>query len=329
MRNAFAATIAELANADDRVVVLSGDIGNRLFDDFKERHPKRFYNCGVAEGNMTGMAAGMAMCGLRPFTYTITPFATTRVMEQIRIDVCYHNLPVTIVGTGSGLSYASLGPTHHSLEDVAFLRALPNMTVVCPADAAEVRAAMSAILEIDGPVYLRLGKKGEPTVHRQPPQLAIGRGLTVRQGSDVCLLGLGNMVAPSLEAAGILQDRGISAMVVSMHTVKPLDEPLLRDVLGRFAVVAVVEEHSRIGGLASAVAEWTLTQETRPAARLLSLGSDDAFPSQSGSQKYLRRVFGLTAEQIAETIEQCIRHGAPACGSCAAAIGTRSVPDTL
>ncbi len=236
---------------DDRVVVLSGDIGNRLFDDFKERHPTRFYNCGVAEANMTGMAAGMALCGLRPFTYTITPFATTRVMEQIRIDVCYHKAPVTIVGTGSGLSYASLGPTHHSLEDVAFLRALPNMTIVCPADAAEVRAALSAILEIDGPVYLRLGKKGEPTVHQQTPQLVIGRGLTVRQGSDVCLLALGNMVAPSLEAAALLEKSRISAMVVSMHTVKPLDEPLLRDVLGRFAVVAVVEEHSRIGGLAA------------------------------------------------------------------------------
>src|SRR5580704_9689846 len=143
----------------------------------------------------------MAVVGLRPVPYTITPFATTRVMEQIKIDVCYHNLPVTIVGTGSGLSYASLGPTHHSLEDVAFLRAIPYMTVFCPADVAEVRAALSAILEIDGPVYLRLGKKGEPTVHEKEPPLVIGRGITVRQGADVCLLGLGNMVAPSLEAA--------------------------------------------------------------------------------------------------------------------------------
>jgi transketolase len=307
MRNAFAATITDLADRDDRIVVLSGDIGNRLFDDFKARRPERFYNCGVAEGNMTGMAAGMAMCGLRPFTYTITPFATTRVMEQIRIDVCYHNLPVTIVGTGSGLSYASLGPTHHSLEDVAFLRAIPNMTVVCPADAAEVRAALSAILEIDGPVYLRLGKKGEPTVHDGPPPLVIGRGITVRQGSDVCLLGLGNMVAPSLEAAAMLETRGVSAMVVSMHTVKPLDEELLGDVLGRFAVVAVVEEHSRIGGLGGAVAEWTTAQEIRPAARLLSFGAADLFPTQAGSQKYLRGQFGLTPDAIADAVDRAYR----------------------
>ena len=131
---------------------------------------------------MTGMAAGMAMCGLRPFTYTITPFGTTRVMEQIRIDICYHNLPVTIVGTGSGLSYASLGPTHHSVEDVAFLRALPNLAVVCPADVAEVNAALKEILKLNGPVYLRLGKKGEPVVHKEPLVMVIGRGITVREG---------------------------------------------------------------------------------------------------------------------------------------------------
>ncbi len=307
MRNAFAATITELAGADDRVAVLSGDIGNRLFDDFKERHPSRFYNCGVAEGNMTGMAAGMAMCGLRPFTYTITPFATTRVMEQIKIDVCYHNLPVTIVGTGSGLSYASLGPTHHSLEDVAFLRAIPNMTVVCPADVAEVRAALSAILELDGPVYLRLGKKGEPTVHASTPPLVIGRGLTIRKGSNVCILGLGNMVAPSLEAAAVLDGRGISAMVVSMHTVKPLDKQLLRDVMSRFPVVAVVEEHSRIGGLGGAVAEWTQAESGSVKARLISLGTPDLFPSDTGSQKYLRQRFGLAPDAIADTIERTYR----------------------
>ncbi len=302
MRNAFAATITELAATDDRIVVLSGDIGNRLFDAFKDQHPARFYNCGVAEGNMTGMAAGMAMCGLRPFTYTITPFATTRVMEQIRIDVCYHNLPVTIVGTGSGLSYASLGPTHHSVEDVAFLRALPNITVVCPADVAEVNAALKEILKVNGPVYLRLGKKGEPVVHKDPVVLVIGRGITIREGGDVCLLGLGNMVAPSLDAAALLEARGVSAKVVSMHTVKPLDEELLRDVLNRFAVVAVVEEHSRIGGLGSAVAEWAAAQPFRIKARLLSFGTPDLFLPESGSQKYLRKRFGLTADAIADLI---------------------------
>ena len=139
MRNAFAAAITDLAATDERIVLLSGDIGNRLFDKYRDRCPDRFYNCGVAEANMTGMAAGLALSGLRPFTYTITPFATTRVIEQIRVDICYHDVPVVIVGTGSGLSYASLGPTHHSCEDVGILRCFPNLTVLCPADSADAR----------------------------------------------------------------------------------------------------------------------------------------------------------------------------------------------
>jgi transketolase len=302
MRNAFAAAIAECAATDKRVVLLSGDIGNRLFDAFKDKFPDRFYNCGVAEANMTSMAAGMAMCGLRPFTYSITPFATTRVMEQIRVDICCHNVPVAIVGTGSGLSYASLGPTHHSCEDVAFLRALPNMTVICPADAAEVRRAVAAVLEIAGPVYLRLGKKGEPAVHREEPRFVIGKGIIVREGENVCLLGMGNMVATAVEAATVLEASGLSARVVSMHTVKPLDEDLLGDVFRRFRIVAVVEEHSRIGGLGGSIAEWLAAQSPRPAGCLLAFGTPDAFLYESGSQRYARERFGLTAGTIAEEI---------------------------
>ncbi len=304
MRNAFAAAITECAAADPRVVLLSGDIGNRLFDPFKERFPDRFFNCGVAEANMTSMAAGMALCGLRPFTYTITPFATTRAMEQIRVDVCYHNVPVAIVGTGSGLSYASLGPTHHSCEDVALLRAMPNMTVICPADAMEVRCAVAAVLQVSGPVYLRLGKKGEPAVHPTEPQFVIGKGIVLRHGRHVCLLGMGNMVATVLEAAAMLEAGGVSASVVSMHTVKPLDEELLGDVFQRFAIVAVVEEHSRIGGLGGAVAEWLAAQSPRRPGRLLALGTPDAFHDESGSQRFARDQTGLTAARIAQTIHQ-------------------------
>ena len=309
MRNAFAASITELAAADPRVVVLSGDIGNRLFDTFRERFPDRFYNCGVAEANMTSVAAGMALCGLRPFVYTITPFVTTRVMEQIRVDVCYHNVPVTIVGTGSGLSYASLGPTHHSLEDVAMLRTLPNMTVLCPADVTEVRLALPAVLQIAGPAYIRLGKKGEPVVHRQAPPFAIGKGITIRAGNDVCLLGMGNMVATALETAALLESRGVSARVVSMHTVKPLDEGLLGEVFRQFSIVAVIEEHSRIGGLGGAVAEWLAAQSTTreytgapPDSRLMAFGTPDEFFCAAGSQHYARRHWGLAPDAIAAAI---------------------------
>lgn len=304
MRNAFAGAITECAAADPRVVLLSGDIGNRLFDAFKERFPDRFYNCGVAEANMTGVAAGMAMCGLRPFTYTITPFATTRALEQIRVDVCYHNVPVVIVGTGSGLSYASLGPTHHSCEDVALLRALPNMTVVCPADAAEVRCAVTAAIQIAGPVYLRLGKKGEPAVHDQDPHFVIGKGIVLREGRDVCLLGMGNMVATALEAGALLETGGVSARVVSVHTVKPLDENLLREAFQRFPMVAVVEEHSRIGGLGGAIAEWLAAQSPHPPGRLVTFGTPDVFFDESGGQGHARERSGLTAVAVAERLRQ-------------------------
>src|SRR6516165_805709 len=207
MRNAFAAEITALAATNQRVVMLSGDIGNRLFDDFKVRCPGRFFNCGVAEANMIGVAAGMAFSGLRPVAYTITPFVTTRCLEQIRVDVCYHHVPVIIVGTGSGLSYASLGATHHSCEDIAFLRALPHMTVLCPGDAVEVKLALRAALAQDEPVYIRLGKKGEPVVHKRAPEFTIGKGIVVRRGQDVCLLSTGNMLALAMRAAEELGER--------------------------------------------------------------------------------------------------------------------------
>ncbi len=209
MRNAFSAEITALAAEDERVILLSGDIGNRLFDDLKARSPNRFINCGVAEANMISMAAGMAMSGLRPFAYTINAFITTRCLEQIRVDVCYHHVPVTIVGVGAGLAYASLGGTHHSCEDISILRVLPHMTVICPGDPVEVRLAMRAALQHDGPVYIRLGKKGEAVVHQQPPPFAIGKGIIVRRGSDVCLLSSGNMLSVAMEASDELARREV------------------------------------------------------------------------------------------------------------------------
>ena len=301
MRNAFAAAITELAAQDERIVLLSGDIGNRLFDAFRERFPTRFYNCGVAEANMTGMAAGLALSGLRPFTYTITPFATTRVIEQIRVDICYHDVPVVIVGTGSGLSYASLGPTHHSCEDVGILRCFPNLTVLCPADSAEVGPALEASLTLPGPAYIRLGKKGEPAVHASRPTFEVGKGIIMREGSDIFLLGMGTATSIALAAADELASRGLSARVVSMHTVKPLDEALLADAFGRFRAVAVVEEHSVIGGLGSAVAEW-LARRDGAHPPLVVRGTPDAFISESGSQQWMREKCGLTGPAVAATI---------------------------
>ena len=299
MRNAFADELTSLAGEDERIVLLSGDIGNRLFDTYKQRFPNRFINCGVAEANMISMAAGMALSGLRPIAYTINSFLTTRCLEQIRIDVCYHNVPVTIVGVGGGLAYASLGATHHSCEDIAFLRTLPNMTVICPGDPVEVRLALRAALTENTPMFIRLGKKGESIVHQQPPSFSIGRCIVLRAGHDVCLLSTGNMLPIAMQAAEELERRGVSARVGSFHTVKPLDEEMLASAFSECAVVATIEEHSILGGLGGSIAEWVADQP-QAKARLCRFGTADTFLHEAGGQDYVRERFGLTAANIVQ-----------------------------
>lgn len=306
MRDAFAKELEALAAEDERIVLLSGDIGNRMYDSFKGKYPERFYNCGVAEANMTGVAAGMALSGLRPFTYTITTFNTQRCFEQIRLDICYHGAPVTVVGVGGGLSYASLGPTHHALEDIALLRAMPDMNVICPADPMEVRGAVRAVLKQDGPAYIRLGKKGEPALHDDVPAFEIGKAIEMRQGTDVCLLGVGTMLGNTLEAADLLAARGISAKVYSFHCIKPLDEAALRGAFGDFPLVVSIEEHNLIGGAGAAVAEW-LADNGPLGAQLLRLAVPDAFIHEAGSQKYTRQCIGLDPVSIADRITERLK----------------------
>ncbi len=300
MRNAFADELTRIAKENDKVVLLSGDIGNKLFDKFKKIDETRFYNCGVAEANMMGVAAGMALSGLRPVVYTITPFTTTRCFEQIRVDACYHKAPVIIVGTGSGLSYAELGPTHHSLEDMAILRTLPGMRVLAPCDATELRLALRAALHEDGPVYIRIGKKGEPAIHGQAPDFRIGKAIVVRQGTDVALISTGTIMPEVLKAADLLAERGVSAEVTSFHSVKPLDQAYLDQACSRFKLLATVEEHGRIGGLGGAVAEWRAARRNMPLQ--ISFGTDDEFMHEVGSQDYARQKYGLTASNIADKV---------------------------
>ena len=308
MRNAFADALTKLSQDDPRIVMLSGDIGNRLFDKFRAAHPDRFYNCGVAEQNMMGLAAGMAMSGHRPVVYTIAPFVTTRCLEQIRTDVCYHNVPVTVVSVGAGLSYAGLGPSHHACEDIAMLRVLPNMKVVCPGDAFEVRAALAAAFRQDGPVYIRMGKKGEPVVHAETPSaFRIGKALPIKPGSQICILSNGTMLPEALEAAQHLDEAGLSTEVLSFHTVKPLDEDALRRAFSQFQLVATVEEHSLIGGFGSAVAEWLIDNRI-DASKLVRIGAPDAFFKQSGEQEFAREQLNLSGHQIADRLRRRITH---------------------
>lgn len=298
MRNAFADEILQIALADPRVVVLSGDIGNRLFDKFKAAMPERFYNCGVAEANMISLAAGLAASGLRPLCYTITPFVTTRCLEQIKVDVCYHGMPVTIVGTGSGLSYASLGATHHSFEDIAILRVLPEMCVAAPADAPELRSALRATFLQPKPCYLRIGKKGEPVLTDPAAPFHYGKWSRMRDGGDAVLLACGTILAEVLAAADLLADRGVRVSVWNCASVKPLDEA----VLGSLADVPVFtfEEHSVVGGFGSAISEWLAGRGLR---RSLSLcGIPDAFLHDCGEQHEARDECGLSAQKISERV---------------------------
>ena len=301
MRNAFADEIAKLGLENKDIVLLSGDIGNKLFDKFKENSADRFYNCGVAEANMMGVAAGMALCGFRPVIYTIASFATTRCLEQIRVDACYHKVPVIIVGTGSGLSYAKLGPTHHSCEDIAVLRALPDMTIFCPCDEVELRLGLQAAFELNGPIYIRIGKKGEPRIHNAVPELIIGKSITVKKGKTVCMIVTGTIMPVALKASEILEENGISVQIESFHTVKPIDKTRLQGIFENYRLVASIEEHSLIGGLGSSIAELVAVQE-KLAANFVSFGTADEFMCEIGSQEYARKKYGLTPENIANDI---------------------------
>ena len=305
MRNAFAEEITNLSKTDKRVVLLSGDIGNKLFDEFKKVDADRFYNCGIAEANMMSMAAGLSLSGLRSIVYTITPFTTTRCFEQIRVDVCYHNAPVIIVGTGAGLSYADLGPTHHSLEDLAILRTLPGMRVIAPCDATELRLALRDALAGNTPVYIRIGKKGEPAIHAGEPDFKIGKAITVREGIDVTIIAAGTIMGEALAAVDILAAKGISAGLASMHTIKPLDTEYLQKAAANTSLIVTLEEHGLIGGLGGAVSEWRSQEKIN--VPHIALGTPDEFMHEVGSQKYARKKYGLTTDNIVSKIMGYLR----------------------
>jgi len=298
MRDAFAQEITRLATERADLILLSGDIGNRMFDRYKQVAPERFLNCGIAEANMMSVAAGMALNGLRPVIYTITPFTTIRCLEQIRVGVAYHQAPVLIVGTGSGLSYAELGPTHHSLEDMTILRMLPGMNVLAPSDSSELVAQLREAIEAPNPTYIRIGKKGEPALHRPGAKMGIGKANLLRDGSDLLVLGVGPILGEALKAAeAVASEAGISVAVASVGGVKPLDTGFLEAMARRFQRWISLEEHSITGGLGSALLEW-LTEHGGPSVHLKRLGVPDLFLHELGDQSYARRKLELDAEAL-------------------------------
>jgi transketolase len=305
MRSLFAKEITSLAKVNKNIVLLSGDIGNRMFDNFKDFAPDRFINCGIAEANMMSMAAGMSLCGLRPFIYTITPFTTTRCLEQIKIGVAYHNSDVVIVGTGSGLSYAELGPTHHSLEDIAIIRSIPDIRILAPADPQELKSQLLETLSLKGPTYIRIGKKGEPNLFDQKHQLGIGKSNLICEGNDYIIFCIGPITNEAVIASNELKRNGISLAVVSMSSIRPLDEPFLKSILKKdYKKWITLEEHGLIGGLGSTILEWISDNNYNKKVDLKRFGAPDKFIHKLGNQSYVRKQLKLNAKNIIDYIKE-------------------------
>lgn len=301
MRTAFIETLFTLAKNDDRIVLITGDLGFRVVTPFMEHLPQQFVNAGVAEQNMTGMAAGMAFSGKIVFTYSIANFPTLRCLEHIRNDVCYPNANVKIVAIGGGFAYGAMGITHHAVEDMGVMRMLPDMVIVAPGDPVETRKATRAVYEHNGPCYLRLGKAGEPTVHKTDIEFRLGKAIKLREGKDVTLISTGAMLQTAIRVGEQMETMGLSMRILSMHTLKPLDEQAVIDAACETRAIATLEEHSIIGGLGSAVAE-VLAEKEDIKVPFKRIGLPSSFSTHVGSQEYLRLQHGLTDESIIKSL---------------------------
>ncbi len=298
MRDAFIAELTTLAEQDPSVMLITGDLGFGVLTDFAARFPDQFLNAGVAEQNMTGLAAGLALEGHKVYTYSIANFTTLRPLEQVRNDICYHNADVTLVSVGGGFSYGQLGMSHFATEDMAILRALPNMNVIAPVDPWETRCLTQQMAEKPGPKYLRLDK-GQGGSSEEP--VTLGQIRTVREGTDVTLLAVGAILSEALKAAEILAQNGVEARVLAVHSLKPLDTQTVLAAARQTGGLVTIEEHTVIGGLGAAVAECCLENDAAPGF-FRRIGLPDIYPTVVGDQDYLRGVYHMDAEAIVKTV---------------------------
>ena len=301
--------VYELAKADERVIFIGSDLSPGLLSGMKRDMPDRYFMEGVTEANVIGMAAGLAMEGYVPYVNTIATFITRRCYEQVAVDLCLHKLPVRLIGNGGGLVYAPLGPTHLAIDDIAIMRALPNMTVVAVCDAPEMTRFMRESVDWPLPIYIRLAKGGDPVVSRDEHGFRIGKAIVMRQACSprpVVLLATGVMTTNCLAAAERLAENGIDASVVHFHTVKPLDaDAVLGHAAGAQAIVTV-EEGTMIGGFGSAVTDILIANDANGLPKLVRLGLPDEFPHHYGGQNDLWEYYGLLPHQIAATVERAI-----------------------
>jgi len=296
MRNTFADSIYKFKKKYKNLILLSGDIGNKLFDKFKKKYPNNFYNCGVAENNMVGVAAGLASVGFHPLVYTITPFLTSRSYEQIKIDICYPSRKVIIVGTGSGLSYSRLGVTHHSLDDVSLMNSIPDIQIFCPGDPFELEAILELAIKSQKPTYIRLGKKGEPNVNLKKPKISINSPNLIKKGNDYVILSCGNTLKIGSDLQVLLQNNKISTSLYSFFLVKPLNVNFLKKIFKKYKKVIVIEEHSKIGGLSSIIKNELSVSINKD--NFFCFNIQDKFLVGYGEQNEARKKLGLTAQQM-------------------------------
>lgn len=304
MRSIFNSTLIKIAEKDPRIHMVLADIGYGEIEGFARKFPDRYYNCGVMEQQMTGAACGIAMEGGIALTYSIANFPTLRCLEQIRNDVCYHNANVKIVNIGGGVSYGALGISHHSTEDIAIMRALPNMVVVVPCDNKEAEAATYATFAYEGPVFYRCGYKNEKDIHRGDVaslNFQLGKAITVEEGNDCTVFFCGPIGYEAQKAVAAAREKGINCRLVSMHTIKPIDREAIIKAAQETGRIITVEEHNMSGGLGSAVAE-VLVDEGCTNVKMKRIALPDIYVHEVGSQQWLREQYHLTAPYIEEEI---------------------------
>jgi len=304
MRDAFLDELTKIAKKDPAVFLITGDLGFGVLENFAKELPNQFLNVGVAEQNMTMVAAGMAMQGKKVFTYSIGNFPTLRCLEQIRNDVCYHDLDVTIVSIGGGFSYGQLGMSHHATEDLSIMRAIPNLIVTAPGSKEEVREITHSLYKTNSPSYLRLDKSAADIIGAKD-KITLGEASLIRDGNSVTLISCGGILEELLEAAEILDKEGLSCRVLSMHTLKPLDGISVSKAAKETGGIITIEENSTLGGLGGAVSEYCLESGDIPKF-FLRIGLDDQYSSVVGDQHYLRNYYSMDAQRIINSVRKLV-----------------------
>lgn len=302
MRTAFVSELETIMKKDENTFLLTGDLGFSVFERIKEKFEKQYLNMGVAEQNMVGVAAGMALTGKQVFVYSIIPFIIYRPFEQLRNDICYQNLPVRLVGVGAGFSYSDAGFTHHAIEDYGILRSLPNLTILSPADPLEVSAHMKLIHTISGPSYMRLSRNGEPVLHNQHKFLKIGTALEVAKGDDFLFVATGNVLGKAIKVAKSLEMDGYTSEILDYHTIKPFDEKTLIKHTNGKKLIVTFEEHLTATGLYSLVAQLVLNNEL--SVKIVPFGISEPVVHLSGSRDYMLSQYGMNDHAIYERIKK-------------------------